>query len=144
MLEQVQNVVMESLLNIVLGLIALGSAYATLYLRRATEKLKIETKKIEDEKQRYLLDRALSRLEEVASKTVNKIEQTTAKQLRKAVADGKVDRKELESLAIEAYEEIIKTLEPEYLKVLNESLGDAEVYIKNTIEEKVREVKQMR
>ncbi len=141
MVEQIQSSAIEVLTSVVLALIALGGAYATYYIKKATEKIRLEMTKIEDERQKTLLDRALKRMEEVAEKTVNKIEQTTAKNIRKAVKDGKVDRKELEDLAVDAYEEILKTLEPDYRKVIEESLGDARTYILNTIEEKVRDVK---
>jgi vacuolar-type H+-ATPase subunit H len=141
LVEQIQSSAIEVLTSVVLALIALGGAYATYYIKKATEKIRLEMTKIEDERQKTLLDRALKRMEEVAEKTVNKIEQTTAKNIRKAVKDGKVDRKELEDLAVDAYEEILKTLEPDYRKVIEESLGDARTYILNTIEEKVRDVK---
>lgn len=141
MLDQMQGVVVETLVTVILALITLVATYATYYIKKAAEKLKIELKSMEDEKQKVLLDRALDRLEVVASKTVNKIEQVTAKKIRKAIEDGKADRKELEALAYEAYGEIINTLEPEYIGVIENSLGDARTYILNTVEEKVKEVK---
>jgi vacuolar-type H+-ATPase subunit H len=141
MLEQIQNGMVEVLTSVVLALIALGGAYATYYIKKATEKLRVEMTKLEDDRQKELLDRALTRMEEVAEKTVNKIEQTTAKSIRQAVKDGQTDKKELEDLAVDAYEEILKTLEPDYRKVIEASMGDARTYILNTIEEKVRDVK---
>ena len=138
---EIQSGTLEVLSSVVLALIALGGAYATHYIKMATDKLKAETMQIEDDKQRWMLDRALERMEKVAEKTVRKFEETSAKKIRMAIADGKANRKELESLATDAYKEIIHTLEPEYSMVIQSSLGDAKTYIMNTIEEKVKDIK---
>ncbi|SKC68446.1 hypothetical protein SAMN02194393_03460 [Maledivibacter halophilus] len=139
-----QGTITNVLLNVVLGLVTLGGAYATLYIQRATKKVKIETQRIEEEKQRDILWTALDRLEDVAFKTVNKIEEVSAKNLRQLVKGGKIDKEKLEDLAVVAYNEIIDILEPEYLDALESTLGDAETYILNTIEEKVKKVKDLK
>ncbi len=139
---EMQNTVTEILVNVLLALITLVGAYATLYIKKSSEKLKAETEKIQEEKQRNIVNTALEYMERTAEKTVNKIEQVTAKQIRKAVKEGTVDRKALEALAQEAFNEIKETLGPEYIQVLQESLGNAEKYILNTIEEKVAELKR--
>lgn len=138
---QIQGAVQETLITVIIALITLAATYATFYLRKATERIKCEIEAIEDSKQKVLLHNALDRLEEVSRKTVNKIEEVTAKKIRKAVEDGKADRAELEDLAFEAYAEIINVLEPEYLKVIQESLGDSRTYIFNTIEEHLKKIK---
>lgn len=141
MLEQVQGVLVEALLSIVLAAIALGAAYATFYIKRASEKLRLETQKLEDEGQRKLVNNALGRLEEVAELTVNKLEEKTAKVLRESVKAGQVDKKELERLSVDAYHEIRKVLEPEYLELIENSLGDAQTYILNVIEDRLTDIK---
>lgn len=142
MFNEIQGALTETLVTVILALITLAATYATFYIKKATEKLKIETRNIEDERQKVTLAMALDRMEIVASKTVNKIEQVAAKKIRKAVADGKADRKELEALAHEAYREILDTLEPDYTKIIQDSLGDARTYVMNTIEEKVSSLKE--
>lgn len=141
-MEQIQGVVVETLAMVLLALITLAGAFATNYIKKVSAKLNLEMQTLEDINQKRLIGNALERLEIVAEKTVNKIEQTTAKKLREAVKDGKVERKELENLAKDAYQEIICTMEPEYVAVIQASLGDAQTYIMNTIEEKVEMLKE--
>ncbi|MBU5441225.1 guanylate kinase [Paenibacillus sp. MSJ-34] len=137
-----QEMVNDFLLNLALAGITLLASYAMYYIRKANAKLTAETAKISNEEQRKLIQTAIARLDDVATKTIKAIEQTTAKELRRAVKDGIASEDTLTSLAKQAYLDIVKTLEPEYLLALQDSLGDLEKYIKNTIEAKVLEVKQ--
>jgi len=85
---------------------------------------------------------ATSRLEEVAKITVSKIEQTVAGKLRQAVKDGKVNREELVALGKKAYDEVLKTVEPQVVKVLKDNLGDLKTYLESTIEAEVKRLKK--
>lgn len=140
-MDQIQKITVEILANVIIALVTFIAAYATVYLQKAIKKLKLETEKIKSDERRELLKSALERLEDVTKMTVNKIEQTTAKSIRDAVKDGKLDKEELQLLAYDAYGEIVEVLDPEYKKVLEDSLGDSETYILNLIEEKLEEIK---
>lgn len=131
----------EGLTQISVALIGLISAALIYYIGEAGQKIRVETKKIKDERKRKLIEAATDRLDDVTKKTITKIEQTTAKTLREAVKDGSTDRQELLDLSDQAYKEIITTLEPEYLKLLNDTLGDTRQYILNTIETAVYDLK---
>jgi len=140
-MEQIMMVVNEALVNVILAVVALAGTYAVMHVRNLSTKLKAETFKIEDEHHRGVTKEALERLEDVAVKTVTKIEETSAKKIRKAVADGEVDRKELEDLAEEAYHEIMWTLGRDYMEVIEESIGDFRTYILIEIECALKKVK---
>lgn len=141
-MDQIQGAIVQMLVTVLLALIALAGAYATAYIKKASEKLRLEMTTMEDVNQMMHMRTALDRLEVVAEKTVNKIEEATAKQIRAAVKDGKVERYELERLAEDAYEEIISTMEPQYAEMIQKTLGDARTYILNTIDEKVELLKK--
>jgi histidinol dehydrogenase len=141
MVEQMQGVITETLVSIILALIALAGSYAVYYIKKATDKLKLETEKIENEEFEKLINTALQRLSDVTTLTVNKIEQKTAKAIRESVKEGKLDKSELELLSMEAYFEIKKILEPEYLELIENTLGDAQTYITNLVEDKLVEIK---
>lgn len=141
MVEQLQAVITDVLTNVVLGAIALVGSYAVYFIKKATDKLKLETYKIENEEFEKLFHTALQRLSDVTTLTVNKIEQKMAKAIRQSIKDGKIDKSELELLSMEAYFEIKKVLEPEYLELIEETLGDAQTYITNLIEDKLIEIK---
>lgn len=142
-MQELQNTLNATLISIGIACITLAGAYATFYLRKLTEKLKLETEKIHDDRQKELIIEALYRLDDVASKTVSAIEQTTADVIRKDFTISDATRKEkLKELGVKAYDQIVKTLEPEYVNALKNSLGDFESYVKSTIEDKVRLMKE--
>lgn len=139
---EITNAATEVLINLSLGVLTLLGALAGLYIQKGIQKLQAETAKVKDEATRNLFYDALDRLDDVAGKTVNKIEQTTKKQLMKAVEEGTMNKEALRNLAYDAYDEIVKTLEPDYLQVVMETMGDSRTYIMNLIEEKLEEIKR--
>jgi fructose-bisphosphate aldolase class 1 len=137
-----QELTQDFLFNLALAGLTLLSSYALYYIRKATAKLTAETAKIANDDQRALVLTAVGRLDDVATKTVKTIEQTTAKELRRAVKSGQANKEQLIELSKQAYHEIVRTLEPEYLLALQDSMGNLEQYIRATIEAKVLELKQ--
>ncbi len=137
-----QEMAQDFLFNLALAALTLLSSYALYYIRKAAVKISAETAKIANDDQRALVQAAVARLDDVATKTVKTIEQTTAKELRRAVKNGQATKEELAALAKQAYSEIVRTMEPDYLNALQNTLGDLDKYIKTTIEAKVLELKQ--
>ncbi|MDU7473607.1 MAG: guanylate kinase [Paenibacillus macerans] len=137
-----QEMAQDILLNLALAALTLLSSYALYYLRKAKAKVSAEAAKIANDDQRALAQAAIMRLDDVATKTVKTIEQTTAKELRRAVKNGQASKEDLAALARQAYGEIVRTMEPDYLDALKTTLGDLDKYIKTTIEAKVLELKQ--
>ena len=140
-MDTIQSTVSEAAVTIVLALIGLLAAYATYGIHKLTEKVKTQTAQLKDEDARRLLNNALEDVEELTTVTVASIEQTTAKQLREAVKDGKVDRSELVALSKQAADEITAAVKPETQKVIEENLGSFRDYISKLIEEKVLRLK---
>lgn len=142
MWEQLSAQMNEALVNVAASLVALGAAAATYYLKKGADKLKAETKKIEDQAQAQLMWHAIDRLEDTAEKAVTKTEQTVAEQLRQAVKDGKTDRSELIALGQKACQEVLQMLEPEVVNVLSKNLGDLQAYVESTVETQVNRLKE--
>jgi len=138
----IQDVIQETLMNVILAIITLGGAYATYFIRNAAESMKQKAKSIEDDNKRQLIETAIYRLHDVARLTVSKIEEKTAKVVRQEVKAGAKNKAELEALALDAYDEILKTLEPEYRNLLIENLGNVENYIMSLIEDELVKVKK--
>lgn len=141
MWEQVSAQMNDVVVNVVAGLVALGASAATYYLKRGADKLKAETDRIQDQTQAQVMWRAIDRLEDTAEKVVAKTEQTVAEELRQAIKDGKADRSELVALGKKACEEILQTLEPDVVQVLQENLGDLQAYVVSTVETEVKRLK---
>lgn len=140
-MEAIQSIAGEFAATMALGVITLLAAYATYGIRKVTEKVKLQTQQIKEEGQRNLLLNALEDVSELTEKVVGSIEQTTAKSLRELVADGKVDRVELEALAKKAAAEITASLQPDMQRVIEENFGSFEKYLSACIESKVLELK---
>ncbi len=129
-----QEILTNILTNIFLGLLALVGAYILYFIRLVTSYLK---QKINSSK----FDEVIKQIDKLAETTVKSIEQTTAKELRQAVKDGKISKDELESLSSEAFTKIIEELQPEYFDLLKDNITNAENYILDVIEQKVLELK---
>lgn len=141
MWEQISPVVTDLGASVAMALVGLASAYAIFYIRQATAQVQAETARIQDRAQAGLIRYATERLQDVAEKTVAKIEQTIAGELRQAVKDGKVDRAQLLALGKRAYDEVRATVEPEVLRVLQQNLGDLKTYLESTVEAQVKKMK---
>lgn len=137
-----QDMAQEVLVNVALGVLTLLSSYALYYIRKATAKVTAEADKIKNDDQRALAQAAVERLNDIATKTVTAIEQTTASELRLAVKNGQATKDDLVRLSKQAYGEIVQTMQPDYLLALQNTLGDLDTYIKSTIEAKVLELKK--
>jgi hypothetical protein len=137
MMEQVTQV----LINVIIALIGLAGAYLVMYLKKLQAKVELQTVQIADENQKKLVNDALDRITDLAQKTVAQIEQTTAKDLRQAVADGKVDKSELEALGQQAVTEIYSQLSLDAKAVLSTEVNDIQAYILNTVESELLKLK---
>jgi vacuolar-type H+-ATPase subunit H len=115
-MQAIQSTVNEAVVTLTISLIGLLAAYATYGIHKATQKVKTQTAQLKDENARRLLNNALEDVEELTVITVSAIEQTTAKQLREAVKDGKADRNELINLSKQAALEIMSAVKPETRK----------------------------
>lgn len=129
------EMLMNVLINILLSFLTLGGAYIIYFVNKLIIYLKQKTKSEE-------LTNALNQVNKLAETTVKSIEQTAAREIREAVKDGKVTKNELKKLSNKAFEEIIKSLSPEYLSVLENGMGNIDMYVTNLIEQKVLELKK--
>lgn len=139
---EVSAQVKEALADLAVAAVGLAGAYAAYFLHQMTRHVRERTKQIEDQGKATALWRAMEQVDEIATKVVDKFEQTVASELREKVKTGQADRAELVSLGKKAVSEVVNTLAPEVLHVLINNLGDYRAYIESTVESKVRQVKQ--
>lgn len=138
----IQSVATEVLVNLALAVISLAGAYAVYYIRLGASKLKAQTAQIEDESARKVLDNALADVENLATKSVGAMEQTTAKALRDAVKSGAANREDLLALGKQVFNEVKAAIAPEAQKVITDNLGSFDDYLTKCIEDAVLKVKQ--
>lgn len=138
----IQSAATEVLVNLALAVISLAGAYAVYYIRLGASKLKAQTAQIEDESARKVLDNALADVENLATKSVGAMEQTTAKALRDAVKSGAANREDLLALGKQVFNEVKAAIAPEAQKVITDNLGNFDDYLTKCIEDAVLKVKQ--
>lgn len=138
----IQSAATEVLVNLSLAVISLAGANAVYYIRLGASKLKAQTAQIEDESARKVLDNALADVENLATKSVGAMEQTTAKALRDAVKSGAANREDLLALGKQVFNEVKAAIAPEAQKVITDNLGSFDDYLTKCIEDAVLKVKQ--
>lgn len=128
----------KMLLEIVLTLLSAGLTIGTFYLNRYLRKLEI----IADEKFNIeLLTKTIERLNDAVIDVVTSIEETTAKELRKLVKAGKLNKEELEKLSGLALIKIKSQVGEAGIKLLEDSIGNVNEMITDKIESYLRKIK---
>lgn len=133
-MNEILDTIFQGLLTIITALISIGITYLVSYI-----KLKVST--IKDKNAQELLTNTIDNLINLTQKAVVNIEETTGKELKKAVADGVLCRDELFALKDEVIEEVEKSLTDESKATLSNFTNDLKTYIGYLVEESVKEIK---
>lgn len=134
--------VKEAITNVAVAAVGLAGAYLVYLIHLVTQHIKEKISMMKDQKKAAAINRAMDQVDELSTKAVEKFEQTIAAELRDKVKAGEADRRGLLELGTRAVNEVISTLAPEALKVLEDYLGDYRAYIESTVESRVRSMKQ--
>ena len=137
-----ENTVIQLLGIIIGGLLAIASAYMTLFVAKATQRAKIETEKLNDERQKAIVDATLDKVDELLKTNIIALENTVKKDMLELIADGKIEKEELKKLAENVKINVINQLGEGSMAILNETLGDVNGYLEVRIEEKLVEIKK--
>ena len=137
-----EDTVIQLLGIIIGGLLAIASAYMTLFVAKATQRAKIETEKLNDERQKAIVDATLDRVDELLKTNIIALENTVKKDMLELIADGKIEKEELKKLAENVKINVINQLGEGSMAILNETLGDVNGYLEVRIEEKLAEIKK--
>lgn len=136
-----KDTVIQLLGIIIGGSLAVASAYAGLLVARATQKIKLEITKLDDETQKKILNDTLDRVDALLQTNIIAMENTVKKDMLAAIADGKIEKSELKTLADNVKNNVLKQLGDDSLAVLNNSLGDVNGYLEVKIEEILAQIK---
>ena len=142
-MENLLETTVIQLLGIIIGgLLAIASAYATLFVAKATQKAKVEIEKLNDERQRKIVDATLDKVDELLRTNIVALENTTKKDMLALIEDGKIEKEELKKLAEDVKVNVLNQLGEGSIAILNETLGDVNGYLEVRIEEKLAEIKK--
>ena len=139
--ELLQDTIIQLLGIVIGGILAIASAYATLFVAKVTQKAKVETEKLNDERQRKLIDATLNRVDELLRTNIIALENTAKKDMLALIDDGKIEKDELKKLAQDVKINVLNQLGEDSLAILNDTLGDVNGYLEARIEEKLAEIK---
>lgn len=141
MSELLKDTLTQLLSVILTGTITIASAYMTVFVAKATEKAKLESKKIEDERQRRMLQDALDKLDSLLKTNIIALENTIKKEMLEAIADGKIEKDELKTLAVKVKENVLIQLGNDSMDILCSSIGDVNGYLEARVEELLVQIK---
>lgn len=136
-----KDTVIQLLGIIIGGCLAVASAYASLLVVRATQKIKLEIERLNDETQKKILNDTLDRVDNLLQTNIIAMENTVKKDMLSSIADGKIEKAELKTLADNVKNNVLKQLSEDSLAVLNDSLGDVNGYLEVKIEEILAQIK---
>ena len=136
-----KDTVVQLLGVIIGGCLAIVTAYAGLLIARATQKIKLEIEKLNDETQKKIFNDALDRVDSLLQTNIVAMENTVKKDMLASIADGKIEKAELKTLADNVKNNVLKQLSDDSLAVLNNSLGDVNGYLEVKIEEILAQIK---
>ena len=139
--ELLQGTVIQLLGIVIGGILAIASAYMTLFVAKATQKAKAETEKLNDERQRKIVDATLNKVDELLRTNIIALENTAKKDMLALIDDGKIEKDELKKLAQDVKINVLNQLGEDSLAILNNTLGDVNGYLEARIEEKLAEIK---
>ena len=140
--ELLQGTVVQLLGIVIGGILAIASAYMTLFVAKATQKAKVETEKLKDERQRKIINTTLNKGDELLRTNIIALENTVKKDMLVLIADGKIEKEELKKLAQNVKKNVLNQLGEDSLAILNDTLGDVSGYLDVRIEEKLAEIKK--
>lgn len=136
-----KDTVIQLLGIIIGGCLAVVTAYAGLLIARATQKIKLEIENLNDETQKKIFNDALDRVNSLLQTNIVAMENTVKKDMLDSIADGKIEKAELKTLADNVKNNVLKQLGDDSLVVLNDSLGDVNGYLEVKIEEILAQIK---
>ena len=136
-----KDTVIQLLGVIIGGCLAIATSYAGLLIARATQKIKLEIEKLNDETQKKIFNDALDRVDSLLQTNIVAMENTVKKDMLASIADGKIEKAELKTLADNVKNNVLKQLGDDSLAVLNDSLGDVNGYLEVKIEEILAQIK---
>ena len=131
----------NTLTGIGIALIGLGGAYLTLLLRKASEKLKVQTNAIKDEATRNLINNALDKTVQVVNANVSSASETIVKELKASTLDGKLTKEDGQVILGVVKGKVLTQLSDDIKGLASTEIGDIESYIETLIENSLKELK---
>ena len=135
------TILTNALTGIGIALIGLLGAYLTLLIRKATDKLKVQTNSIKDEATRNLINNALDKTVQVVNANVSSASETIVKELKASTLDGKLSKEDGQVILNVVKGKVLTQLSDDIKGLASIEIGDIESYIETLIENSLKELK---
>lgn len=133
-MEMIKNSLTSLGVVVVCGAISIATAYISSYMKKLTEKAKVETLKLENETQKELVDKAIDRTNQLVKTNVIKAQETLVKEIKDKAKDGIVDKRDLKDVAGTVKQDVLVQLSEELKQLVTTEIQDLEKYIEAQIE----------
>ena len=137
----INTILTNALTGIGIALIGLVGAYLTLLIRKASERIKAQTKLIKDEATRNLVNNALDKTKEVVNKNVASASETIVKELKASTLDGKLTKEDGQVILGVVKGRVLTQLSDDIKGLASSEIGDIESYVETLIENSLKELK---
>ncbi|EPY2286750.1 hypothetical protein ACXAT6_004037 [Clostridium sporogenes] len=133
-MEMIKNSLTSLGVVVVCGAISIATAYISSYMKKLTEKAKVETLKLENETQKELVNNAIDRTNQLVKTNVIRAQETLVKEIKDKAKDGIVDKRDLKDVAVTVKQDILLQLSEELKQLVTTEIQDLEKYIESQIE----------
>ena len=131
----------EILTPVLIALLGLATSYIILFINKAKAKTLLESEKIENEKQRQLVNGAIEQLQTIATGTIIQAENTLVKEIKKATEDNKLTVEEGKEVANAVVNSIMNQLTNDSKELLATQSQSLENYIRGEVEVILQKIK---
>lgn len=133
-------VVMKLIISLLLGVVAVGTAYAIVAINKLKNRVSTEIDKIDDENTKLLLSNALNRIDILIIDQIDDLSDLITKELGSIKNSGKVPTVEdMQDIVKKIKDSTIENLDTSVITVLKEQTIDIEDYVKNMVERVIEE-----
>ena len=140
-MEMLEKNFIELLDIVIKGLLTIASAYGVYLVSKVIQRIKLKMIKLESEQAQVIFNNALEKVDMLLKTNIVAMENTLKKEISEGIKDGKVEKDELNKLAVNVKENVLNQLGKGSLDILNEGLNDVNGYIEARLEQILVEVK---
>lgn len=131
---------MKLIISLLLGIVAVGTAYAIVAINKLKNRVSTEIDKIDDENTKLLLNNALNRVDNLIIDQIDDLSDLITKELGSIKNSGKVPTVEdIQEIVKKIKDSTIENLDTSVITVLKEQTIDIEDYVKNMVERVIEE-----
>lgn len=131
---------MKLIISLLLGVVAVGTAYAIVAINKLKNRVSTEIDKIDDENTKLLLNNALNRVDVLIIDQIDGLSDLITKELENIKDSGKVPTVEdMQDIVKKIKDSTIENLDTSVITVLKEQTIDIEDYVKNMVERVIEE-----